>query len=46
MGLIAVAPALTGCLTHTRTVPRTRLADVVLNAALDQLLQQVNIRFD
>jgi outer membrane lipoprotein-sorting protein len=46
MGLIAVAPALTGCLTHTRTVPKTRPADVVLNATLDQLLQQVNARFD
>jgi outer membrane lipoprotein-sorting protein len=46
MGLIAVAPALTGCLTHTRSVPKTRPADVVLNAALDQLLQQVNTRFD
>jgi outer membrane lipoprotein-sorting protein len=46
MGLIAVAPALTGCLTHTRIVPKTRPADVVLNATLDQLLQQVNTRFD
>jgi hypothetical protein len=45
MGLIAVAPALTGCLTHTRTVPKTRPPDVVLNATLDQLLTQVNTRF-
>jgi len=46
MGLIAVAPALTGCLTHTRSVPKTRPPDVVLNATLDQLLKQVNTRFD
>ena len=46
VGLIAVAPALTGCLTHTRSVPKTRPPDVVLNATLDQLLTQVNTRFD
>jgi outer membrane lipoprotein-sorting protein len=46
MGLIAVAPALTGCLTHTRIVPKTRAPDVVLDATLDQLLKQVNNRFD
>jgi outer membrane lipoprotein-sorting protein len=46
MGLIAAAPALTGCLTHTRIVPKTRPADMVLNATLDQLLNQVNTRFD
>jgi outer membrane lipoprotein-sorting protein len=44
--LIAVAPALTGCLTHTRSVPKTRVADVVLNATLDQLLTQLNARYD
>ena len=46
MGLIAMAPALTGCLTHTRSVPKTRPADVVLNATLDQLLKQVDTRFE
>jgi outer membrane lipoprotein-sorting protein len=46
MGLIALAPALTGCLTYTRSVPKTRVADVVLNATLDQLLNQVNTRYD
>ncbi len=45
-GLVALAPALTGCLSHTRSVPKTRLADVVLNATLDQLLNQVETRFD
>jgi outer membrane lipoprotein-sorting protein len=45
-GLIAVAPALTGCLTHTRSVPKTHIAGAVLDATLDQLLTQVNARYD
>lgn len=44
-GVLAAVPALTGCLTHTRTVPKTRLPDVVLNATLDQLLKQVDDRY-
>ena len=46
VGLLGLAPALTGCLTHVRAVPKTRLADVVLNATLDQLLKQVEVRFN
>ena len=46
VGLIGLAPALTGCLTHVRSVPKTRPADMVLNAPLDQLLQQVETRFN
>jgi outer membrane lipoprotein-sorting protein len=46
VGLVALAPALTGCLTHTYKVPKTRPAEVVMNATLDQLLAQVNSRFD
>jgi outer membrane lipoprotein-sorting protein len=46
VGLVGLAPALTGCLTHVRSVPKTRPAEVVLNAALDQLLKQVEVRFD
>jgi outer membrane lipoprotein-sorting protein len=46
VGLVALAPALTGCLTHIRTVPKTRPAEVVMNATLDQLLQQVETRFN
>jgi outer membrane lipoprotein-sorting protein len=45
-GLIAMAPVLTGCLTHTHIVPKTRPAENVLNATLDQLIKQVNSRFD
>jgi outer membrane lipoprotein-sorting protein len=46
MAIIGLAPALTGCLTHTRIVPKTRPADVVLNAELADLLKQVNDRFN
>src|SRR5271156_640452 len=46
VGLVALAPALTGCLTRIRTVPKTRPAEVVMNATLDQLLQQVETRFN
>ena len=43
-GLLAMTPALTGCLTHTRSVLKTRLPDVVYNSRLDQLLKQVDER--
>jgi outer membrane lipoprotein-sorting protein len=45
-GLVCIAPALTGCLTHTYSVQKTRAADVVMDATLAQLLSQVNSRFD
>jgi len=45
-GLLALTPALTGCLTHTRTVMKTRPPDVVLNSTLDQLLKQTIDRYD
>jgi len=46
VGLIGMAPVLTGCLTSTHKVQKTRPADVVMNATLDQLLTQVETRFD
>jgi outer membrane lipoprotein-sorting protein len=46
MGLVTLAPALTGCLTHIRTVAKTRPAEVVISATLDQLLSQVDTRFN
>jgi outer membrane lipoprotein-sorting protein len=46
VGLVGLAPALTGCLTHVRSVPKTRPADIVLDATLDQLLKQVDTRFE
>jgi outer membrane lipoprotein-sorting protein len=45
-GLISVVPVLTGCLRHTRIVPRTHLAEIVISSSLDQLIQQVNTQFD
>ena len=46
VGLLGLTPALTGCLTDTHKVQKTRPADVVMNATLDQLLQQVETRFN
>jgi len=46
VGWIGLTLPLTGCLTHVRIVPKTLPAEVVLNATLDQLLQQVEARFD
>lgn len=46
VGLVSLAPALTGCLTHIRSVPKTHPAEVVRNATLDQLLSQVERRFN
>jgi hypothetical protein len=46
VGLVGLAPALTGCLTHIRTVPKTRPVEIVRDATLDQLLQQVETRFN
>jgi outer membrane lipoprotein-sorting protein len=45
-GLISMAPTLTGCLTHTRIVPRTHLAELVIGTSLDQLVKQVNTQYD
>jgi len=46
VGLVALAPALTGCLTHIRTVAKTRPAEVVISASLDHLLSQVDTRYN
>lgn len=44
--LLAMTPALTGCLVHRHSVMKTRPPEVVLNATLDQLLKQANDRYD
>ena len=44
-GLLALIPALTGCLTHTRTVLKTRQPDTVYTTSLDHLLQQISDRY-
>ncbi len=43
---ISLAPALTGCLVHTRSVPKVKPADVVLSTSLDQLIAQTNARYE
>jgi hypothetical protein len=45
-GLLALTPALTGCLVHTHSVLKTRPPDVVISAGLDHLLNQVEARYD
>jgi outer membrane lipoprotein-sorting protein len=44
--LVTLAPALTGCLSHIRAVPKTHPPAVVLSTTLDQLLYQVDARFN
>jgi outer membrane lipoprotein-sorting protein len=43
---MGIVPALTGCLKHTRIVPRTYPAEVVISTSLDTLLQEVDTRFN
>jgi outer membrane lipoprotein-sorting protein len=45
-GLIGLAPALTGCLSHTRIVPKARVADVVISTSLEQMAKQLAARYD
>ncbi|HEY5055305.1 MAG TPA: hypothetical protein VII58_04045 [Acidobacteriaceae bacterium] len=43
--LLAATPALTGCFTHTHTVLKTRLPDIVYTTTLDHLLEQISDRY-
>ncbi len=43
---LLLSPVLTGCLTHTHTVRKTRPAMVVQNATLEQLLTRMNAQDD
>jgi len=45
-GLIGLAPALTGCLSHTRIVPKARVADVVMSTSLEQMAKQLAHRYE
>jgi outer membrane lipoprotein-sorting protein len=44
-GLLALSPALSGCLSHTHSVIKTHPPEIVQNATLDQLLKQVDDRY-
>ena len=46
LAAISLAPALTGCLTHTRYVPKTRVADVIISTSLDAMARQLAGRYD
>ncbi|RZU41802.1 DUF4292 domain-containing protein [Edaphobacter modestus] len=46
LGMIGVLPALTGCLSHTRYVPKTRIADVIISTSLDVMAKQLATRYD
>ena len=43
--LLGMLPLLTGCLTRTRSIAKSRRPDVVLNATIDQLVKQVNAQY-
>ncbi|HZY74083.1 MAG TPA: hypothetical protein VFE22_13340, partial [Edaphobacter sp.] len=45
-GLVGMFPALTGCISHTRIVPRTHLAELVMSSSLDQLVHGVDTQFN
>lgn len=46
LGIVGVLPALTGCLTHTRYVPKTRVADVIISTSLDSMAKQIVSRYE
>jgi len=43
--LLGLTSVLTGCLSHTRIVPKTRVATVVMGTSLDQLVKQIDARY-
>jgi hypothetical protein len=45
VGLLSLAPALTGCLVHTHSVLKTPPPATVLTSSLSQLLEQVDSRY-
>lgn len=46
LAAISLGPALTGCLTHTRYVPKTRVADVIISTSLDAMARQLASRYE
>ena len=44
--LLAMIPALSGCMSHIRIVPKTRPADIVMSTSLEQLIKQINTQYD
>lgn len=46
LGTLGLIPALTGCLSHTRIVPKTRIADVIMSTSLESMAQQISERYN
>lgn len=46
VGLIGILPVLTGCMRHTRIVPKTVPAEIVISAPLDTLIKEVADRYN
>ncbi len=44
--LLGLLPALSGCLSHTRIVQRTEMPEITFSTSLDELLKQMNSRYD
>jgi len=46
LGMVGVLPMLTGCLSHTRYVPKTRVADVIISTSLEAMAKQLAARYE
>jgi outer membrane lipoprotein-sorting protein len=46
LGSLCLTPALTGCLSHTRIVPKTRIADVIMSTSLESMASQISSRYN
>jgi outer membrane lipoprotein-sorting protein len=44
--MIGLVPTLTGCFTHVRYVPKTRVADVIMSTSLDAMAKQLATRYE
>ena len=44
--MIGLLPTLTGCFTHVRYVPKTRVADVIMSTSLDAMARQLATRYE
>jgi len=44
--MIGLLPTLTGCFTHVRYVPKTRVADVIMSTSLDAMAKQIANRYE
>jgi outer membrane lipoprotein-sorting protein len=45
LGMLGVLPALSGCISRTHYVPKTRVADVIMSTSLDSMAKQLAGRY-